>query len=212
MTKQLVKNTLSRQSSLLFLLCLLAFSAGAGAQTYRPLKMHIYGGYGSPSSSSQSNGFVGGIEPRYGFTDRFEVGLRLEVAYLTRTFSTFEGLPGIEKRGTTSYIATANYFLGKVSPETSKYRFRPYLGVGVGNYRVYSSSVTASQTGYNGTIQPVSRLGGMARLGVKINHVNLSMEYNQVGTSTAATTTGKSSLKNSYLSVKAGFDIGGGRK
>lgn len=197
---------------LLCLGCLLAFSGQA--QTYRPLKVHVYGGYGLPGNRDQSNGFVGGMEPRYSVRSHFEVGLRLEAAYLTRSFPTLDGLPGIQKRGTTSYLATANYYFGKTTAISSKSRLRPYVGVGLGNYRVYSASVTTALDDYRGTIQPVSRLGGMARLGVKVNHINLSAEYNLTGNTTAVNSLGKgnTSLDNTYWCLKVGLDVGGGRK
>lgn len=187
-------------------LCLCLITLTASAQQLKPFKINGSIGLATPASQQQKAGFLFSIEPKYGLTDHIDVGIRIEVAYLTRIIDEqLLQMESLQKGASTSYLLTGTYLF-------SKGRTRPYFTAGVGNYRVYATSYqTPSPQNIYITTAPVSRLGGMLGLGVKIGHVTLSAEYNLVANSTTHTPSFKLTNQNSYLGLKAGIDIGGGR-
>ena len=92
------------------LLMLVALSATA--QEYKPFKVNVSVGYAKPFKAQVSGGFLVAVEPKYGLSDNFDLGLRLELASVAR---------GIETSGTTttgdvgtysSALLTGNYLFG----------------------------------------------------------------------------------------------------
>ncbi|WP_338870869.1 hypothetical protein WBJ53_23895 [Spirosoma sp. SC4-14] len=191
---------------LLALFVLAGFSASA--QEYKPFKVNVSVGFAKPLNAGVSGGVLFAVEPKYGLSDNFDLGLRLEVASVAR---------GIKYNGNTttgdvgafaSYLLTGNYLFGKGS-------VRPFLGLGVGFYSVASGgtvTVVDGQTPQNVNLVSDTKFGGMIRGGIKAGHFVAAVEYNAAPTTdnTLANTTITS--ENAYLGIKVGVDIGGGRK
>ena len=194
---------------LLALLVLAAFSASA--QEFKPFKFNISLGYAKPTGPGASGGFLFSLEPKYGLSDRIDVGLRYELALMARAY-TINGEDGSgEIKGAASYLLTGNYLL-------SDNNFRPFIGAGVGLFSVGSTGfqVTNGTGSADGGLSGGNKFGGMVRAGFKAGHFALGVEYNLVpktsgifGNTSGSTTAYESG--NSYLGVKLGFDIGGGR-
>lgn len=186
---------------------LVAFSATA--QEYKPFKVNVSLGYAKPFNSGVSGGFLVAVEPKYGVSDNFDIGLRLEGAFVAR---------GVKYNGNTttgdvgsyaSYLLTGNYMFGDGS-------VRPFLGAGVGLYTIGAAgSVVISNNGTtNDNINFVTdnKFGGMVRAGIKAGHFVAGVEYNAIPTSSNKTTSGLTiTSENAYLGIKVGFDIGGGK-
>lgn len=191
---------------LLALFVLAGFSASA--QEYKPFKVNVSVGFAKPLNAGVSGGVLFAVEPKYGLSDNFDLGLRVEVASVAR---------GIKYNGNTttgdvgafaSYLLTGNYLFGKGN-------VRPFLGVGVGLYSVASGgtvTVVDGQTPQNVNLVSDTKFGGMIRGGIKAGHFVAAVEYNAAPTTdnTLANTTITS--ENAYLGIKVGVDIGGGRK
>jgi len=191
---------------LLALFVLAGFSASA--QAYKPFKVNVSVGFAKPLNAGVSGGVLFAVEPKYGLSDNFDLGLRVEVASVAR---------GIKYNGNTttgdvgafaSYLLTGNYLFGKGN-------VRPFLGVGVGLYSVASGgtvTVVDGQTPQNVNLVSDTKFGGMIRGGIKAGHFVAAVEYNAAPTTdnTLANTTITS--ENAYLGIKVGVDIGGGRK
>ena len=181
----------------------------ATAQEYKPFKVNLSIGYAKPLNAGVSGGVLFAVEPKYGVTDNFDVGLRLESAYVER---------GVQLNGNTrtsdagaflSGLITGNYLFGTGS-------VRPFLGAGVGVYRI---GAAGTQTFNNGQGVPQdlvfvndTKFGGMIRGGIKAGHFVAAVEYNAAPTTDLTVGTTKVSSENSYVGVKVGFDIGGGRR
>ncbi|QHT66990.1 porin family protein [Rhodocytophaga rosea] len=191
----------------LMTLCLCVSAFSAIAQEFKPFKINGSIGLAAPVSEQQKAGFLFSVEPKYGITDHFDVGVHLEVAYLRRVLDEQTlGAESLDEGAATSYILTASYLF-------SKGHIRPYLRAGFGNYRVYATSFeTPNPQSTYITTAPVSRPGGMLAVGVKVGHVHLSAEYNLIASSKTNTPTLKVNNHNSYLGFKAGIDLGGGER
>lgn len=199
-----------------FALCaLLLLGVSAQAQEFKPFKVNVSIGAAIPSGGG---GVLFAIEPKYGISDQIDIGLRLEGAGMARNVVANGNTTSGDVKFSGSYILTGNYML-------STSNFRPFVGIGAGLYGVGSTGVTVVGSGsnaqsYNGNVSAGNVFGGMARVGFKTGHFVLGVEYNlipntnsivydnngtnQIGTSVES--------KNSYVGVKLGFDIGGGRR
>lgn len=189
------------------LLVLVALSATA--QEYKPFKVNVSVGFAKPLNAGVSGGVLFAVEPKYGLSDHFDIGLRLESALVAR---------GIEVSGNTtksdvgafnSYLLTGNYLFG-----TSN--VRPFLGAGIGFYSIGAAgtvTTTSGQSAQDVTFVNDTKFGGMIRGGIKAGHFVAAVEYNAAPT-TSNNTIGSTKVtsENAYLGVKVGFDIGGGRR
>ena len=196
-----------------FLLLLVLGSFSATAQEYKPFKVNVSLGYAKALASSTSGGFLFSVEPKYGISDNFDVGLRLESAAIAREVvitgtnpnQTFTG----KASGFASGLITANYLIGRGG-------IRPFVGLGAGIFRLGESdtfSVTQGQNPpENVQITSSTHFGGMIRAGIKAGHLVAAVEYNAVPTTSTKLSNTTIDSKNAYLGIKVGFDIGGGRK
>ncbi len=191
----------------------LLVALSATAQEFKPFKVNLSLGYARSLGAGVSGGFLVAAEPKYGITDNIDLGLRMEAAFVLRgvvdngqTLTADAGVFG-------SYLLTGNYLFGTGS-------IRPFLGAGVGFYRIGAAGTTViDKNGNNEEIKFVNdtKFGGMIRAGIKAGHFVASVEYNAAPTSKAtvgsitAGTVRTISSENAYLGIKLGFDIGGGR-
>ena len=156
--------------------------------TFKKLKVDVSLGYAIPQGSGTKGGAIFVIEPKYAVLQEVSVGLRMEGA----------ALANIDASGNTgkvtvlgSYLATGDYYF------TSN-KFRPFAGVGAGLYQSASASITSD---YSTVVTPTtSQFGFMARAGFEYGHLRLGVEYNVL------------KKNQSYLGLKFGVCIGGGRK
>ncbi|UFH55588.1 hypothetical protein [Spirosoma sp. KNUC1025] len=188
---------------------LMLVAISATAQEYKPFKVNLSVGFAKPLNSGVSGGFLATVEPKYGLSDNFDLGLRLELASVAR---------GIKQNGTTytgdvgaftSYLLTGTYLFGTGG-------VRPFLGVGAGLYTIGAGgTVVISSNGQpNQNIQLVSdnKFGGMIRGGIKAGHFVAAVEYNAVPTSKNNSSSLEVTSENAYLGIKVGVDLGGGRR
>lgn len=181
----------------------------ATAQEYKPFKVNLSVGYAKPFNAGVSGGFLAAIEPKYGLSDQFDLGLRLEVASVARGIQYNGNITTGDVGAYASYLITGNYLFTKGS-------VRPFLGAGVGLFTIGAAgTVVISNNGQpNQNINLVSdtKFGGMVRAGIKAGHFVASVEYNAVPTTKNNTTALEVTSENAYLGIKVGVDIGGGRR
>ena len=56
----------------------------ASAQEFKPFKFNISAGYTVPVGQGSSGGILLSAEPKYGISDRIDLGLRYELGFMIR--------------------------------------------------------------------------------------------------------------------------------
>lgn len=178
---------------------------------FNPFKVDIAFGYAIPQGTGAKGGVLFALEPKYAVMDQLSVGLRLEAALTERGFQASDGGSASAKvAASSSYLVTGEYYF-------TQNKFRPFVGAGVGIFSLASASFDDnSNDGAVGT-GSATKFGGMVRAGFEAGHFRLGLEYNLVGNSSETATddfgnTATVTSKNSYMGIKLGFFIGGGRK
>jgi opacity protein-like surface antigen len=204
-----LKQVTMKKLSVLILFTGILFFSSTAQTNLRPFKVDLGIGYAIPAGKGVKGGVLLVIEPKYAVIPQLALGLRFEGAIIARfTGYDAEGNPNtVDVKGQGSYVATGDYYF------TNNYAVRPFVGGGIGIYRIAGVEVTSGTEGVSAS----SKFGGMLRAGVELSHVRLGMEYNIVPSTTfsgydmngsPATLTSK----NSYLGLKLGVCIGGGKK
>jgi outer membrane protein W len=165
---------------------------------FKKFKVDVSLGYTVPTGSSPGANFSGGvlfaIEPKYAPIDPLAIGIRFEEAAIVHEYNNNNSNNSNQSNGigNLSMLATGDYYFTNTG-------FRPFIGAGAGVFvveNVDSSYINGNST----TIPTASRFGFMVRGGFEASHFRLGIEYNIVG------------LNASYLGLKVGVCIGGGRK
>ena len=191
---------------LTFITFFLMIVAAANAQEFKPFKVDLSTGYAIPSGEGAKGGVLMVVEPKYAVIPNLSVGVRFEIAVMARGYVNSQGTNGeIDLKASGSYLATTDYYY----PLPSK-KIRPFSGAGTGIFSLASATADNNNAGVSAA---KSKFGGMARSGVEIGHFRLAFEYNFVGDTDVmdASNTKIGTSKNSYMSIKIGATIGGGR-
>ena len=172
-----------------------AQSQDTSGRVFKKFKVDFSVGYASPSNSSPGSKFSGGalfaIEPKFAVLDPLAIGVRVEAA-VTGHINNNNNSNNSNGKANLSYLLTADYYFTKTS-------FRPFIGAGGG---IYSTATLDSNTvnSNSSSVPYTSQFGFMARAGFELGHLRVGVEYNFV------------SNDASYLGLKIGVCIGGGRK
>jgi outer membrane protein W len=173
-----------------------AQSNDSSSRRFKPFKVTIAAGYASPKHMDGTYQYSGGalfsIEPQYAIIDPLSIGIRVEAALTGHLNNSTGGSDNSSGTADLSYLLTLNYYFTNTG-------FRPFIGGGTGIYTTATidSSTTNSSVG---NIPRTSQFGSMIRAGFEIGHLRLAAEYNFVANNA------------SYLGLKLGISIGGGRR
>lgn len=198
----------------LFLSALLFIPVLVSAQNTKPFKVNVAAGYAITGDYSNSNairkgGFLYSIEPQYRILPNLDLGFRYEQVFMQRPeFIDEATVFQTNTKSILSGLITATYTLNLSGT------LKPYLGIGAGLYHASPSEQRNSLFGIT-TAYPLPAtnvIGGVARVGVKKGRGSLELAYNLVNdTRVTVTATNRTLMaKNSYISAKIGFTIGGG--
>ncbi|WP_097131559.1 outer membrane beta-barrel protein [Spirosoma fluviale] len=184
-------------------------SLSATAQEYKPFKVNVSLGYAKALGEGLSGGFLFSVEPKYGLSDNFDLGVRLETAFIARGVTVTNGNTYTGNAGSFgSGLLTGTYLIGNG-------KIRPFVGLGAGIYSIGSSETFTVTEGQNPpenvAFTSDTKFGGMIRAGIKTGHFVAGVEYNAVPTTALKLSNTTIDSKNAYLGIKVGFDIGGGR-
>ena len=188
-------------------MAILVCGVAANAQDYKPFKLGLGLGYAMPSDGG--GGVLFDFEPAYRLSDQIAVGLRFESAVMARSLSNVEA----KASANASYTLNGQYYFGTGS-------FRPYVGLGAGLFSIASMSFDGVEA-----VKGESKIGFYPRLGFDLGHFNVNLDYNIIGASkvdvvteitfdssgNAVTTTESFDIKNSYLGIRMGAFIFGGK-
>ena len=179
----------------LLLIAMVLVSTLTYAQEYKKWKVGFGIGYTMPKGGG---GILVDLEPAYRVNDQISVGLRMESAAMAREINGTTG--SISANG--SYTINGQYYF-------SNAKFRPYAGLGVGVFSLASVSVGNS----GASAEAGSQVGFYPRVGFDLGHFNLNLDYNIIGNSEGVVVgVGDApEIKNSYLGIRLGFFVGGGK-
>lgn len=183
----------------------LAFAVVVNAQDYKKFRVGLGLGYAMASGEGASGGVLATLEPGYRIQDNILLGLRLESAVITRGFS--ETLPSafnIDVAAIGSYTLNGQYYFNNNS-------FRPFVGLGLGIYSLAAIGVAVDINGetQSAEVAGESKFGFYPRVGFDAGHFTLALDYNLIPATKP--NIGNGEFKNSYLGIRAGFFIGGGK-
>ena len=180
------------------------------AVQFKPFKVDLSIGYAIPGGQGVKGGVVLAVEPKYAVIPSLAVGLRMEGAIIAK-FNGYDedgNAMDTKVKAAGSYIATADYYF------TNNYALRPFAGCGAGIFSIAGIEVNST----SGKVSVGSEFGGMLRAGIEAGHFRMGLEYNIVPKTTfegydsdGNYRTGLTS-NNSYIGLKIGACIGGGRK
>ncbi|MBC7892779.1 MAG: hypothetical protein H7Y12_11235 [Sphingobacteriaceae bacterium] len=176
-------------------------------RVFKPFKFNVALGYAKPLGGGASGGVLFALEPKYSVIEALEVGIRAEFALTARTFSYANRTGDAEIKALNSFLLTGNYVFGTGG-------FRPYLGAGLGLYTLAGGTVTivdGQAPEQDVPVEAETKFGFMGRAGFKAGHFNFGLEFNAVPNSSPRVQNVTLESQNSYLGIKAGVDIGGGR-
>lgn len=184
-------------------LSLLVSSIGY-AQDYKKFRVGLGLGYASASGNGSSGGVIVTVEPSYRVQDNLSIGLRWEAAAVTRGYSQSLA-PGstIDVAAIGSFTVNGQYYFGGDG------NFRPFGGVGLGLYSLAAVSGNSSSGAVDATAAE-SKFGFYPRIGFDFHHFSMSADYNIIPPTKDVFGAGE--FKNSYLGIRLGFFIGGGKK
>jgi outer membrane protein W len=208
-----------------FALPILAFLAAAAAPvaraeapSYQPIRVDLtfYGAYASADATSWGGGIA--IEPKYNATDRLAVGFRFDAAgFVTQDVTLGSGTADASvsqgARAVTTFLAKADYYL-TTSPA------RPFVGLGLGLYRIGAGSQSVAGGTVVQTAQAFRGFGLAPQVGVNFGAFRLAGTYHAVmgGDMVVATqAVGASAptevkLSKNFFSFELGGTFGGGRR
>jgi hypothetical protein len=209
-----------KKTSILFFLGFLMISVAANAQELKKFRVGLGAGYAMPSGSGAKGGVLFYLEPGYRISDQLLVNLRMEWAAMARGLAEDGGDAEFDISTSGSYTVNGQYFLKDASVG-----FRPFVGAGFGIYSIKAATLSDDFGGGSGDItlgKDESKFGFYPRVGFDAGHFQLSIDYNLVSKSTQEVPiydedlqqvdTAEIEFKNSYLGIRLGVTIGGGKK
>ncbi len=175
---------------------------------YNPIKVDLSLGYALPSGSGAKGGALFVFEPKYSFLDNVSVGIRVETAVMARGIESSNGSnsSNTEIKASGSYIVTGDYYF------TSNRSFRPFVGTGLGMFRLAAATVATAGADVS---ELKVKFGAMFRTGFEVSWLRVGLEYNMIPDSKFTSQTGtptEFAYKNSYIGMKLGVCLGGKKK
>ena len=180
----------------------------AGTGEFKPFKVDISVGYALPIGGTGAKGgvlFV--VEPKYAVIPQVSIGLRLESAVTLAGTNLSSGYTNssASAKASASYLLTGDHYFNNSD-------IRPFAGAGLGIFSIAGTQFTSGNT----NIATGSKFGGMIRGGFEYKHLRMGVEYNIVSKSVVPPSSSSANdgytLQNSYIGIKIGVLIGGGRR
>lgn len=172
------------------------------ARDFKPFRVGVGIGYAVPGA--EQGGVLGYIEPAYRATDHVAVALRVEAAFLVRGLKSINAdETPVDKSPVVSYTFNSHYYLNNEN-------VRPFIGAGVGLFHTAAATFNIPANGPDAdNVEAETRFGFYPQVGIDAGHLNFTLEYNVVPPTDVP---GGGEVKNSYLGIRAGVSVGGGRK
>ena len=182
-------------------------STEVNGRQFKPFKVGLGLGYAVPTEGDGAGGGVlFFVEPAYRASDVFSIGLRLEAAVIVRGVAGVNTNNDIKGDASTiaSYTLNGQYYF-------SNNTVRPFIGIGGGLFSLAAGEFNTAANNNNLTANRVDAktvFGFYPRAGVDAGHFTLSLDYNFLPKSNVP---GGGEVINSYLGIRAGLTLGGGK-
>lgn len=190
-----------------------AFVLNVNAQEKGRIRVGFDAGLALPRMGA---GFDAGLDIRYNVMDNVNVGLKFNGGLMFKDISVDEvaNTASITTSVIGSTLATSDYYF---NDGTSS--FAPFLGGGLGLYKVLNIGLTASgdtpPEPFTNTANFISerKFGGLLRGGFEAGHFRMALEYYLIPSSTLydVNSVNIGLSKNGFLNLTLGFYLGGGR-
>jgi len=193
-------------------LLIAAMAFNVNAQEKGKIRVGLDAGLGLPNAGA---GFNGGLDLRYNIEDNINVGLKFTSGLLIKDINVdnVANTASLTTSIISSYLATSDYYFGKGTSI-----FSPFLGGGLGFYKVINIGLSAS-----GTSTPTpptntsvflgeTKFGGLLRGGFELGHFRMGLEYYLIPSSNTVDINNviNGTTGNSFLNISLGFYFGGG--
>ncbi|WP_298223902.1 outer membrane beta-barrel protein [Flavobacterium sp.] len=149
------------------------------------------------------------IEPKYNLTDQMQLGLLMGMGTSIKTIvhqnQKDEALTTVHL----TFLGTYDYYCNKISDG-----FVPYIGLGLGAYKMANVQLTEKQTIDDATnTDAATQFGGMIRAGFESGKFRLGAAYHYIPSSKIQDINGATldNKQNSYFAITVGFYLGGGK-
>lgn len=192
----------------------LVVTLAVNAQDYKKFRVGLGLGYALASGTGASGGVLFALEPSYRLKDNLSLGLRMETALIVSGVSGGSLSANASASALGSYTLNGQYYFGSADSN-----FRPFFGAGLGMFSLAAVSVT---TGLLGGAVPAAEtvFGFYPRVGFDLGHFNVTLDYNLIPATTIPGTPaigpipaiGGGEVSNSYMGIRLGVYIGGGKK
>jgi outer membrane protein W len=215
---------LTRIVKLLAPAALLAASPAALAQAenYSPVRVDttFFAAYAPADNASWGAGLA--VEPKFNATDNLAIGLRLEASgYASQTAEV--GPAGSNQVSVSQGARAVTGILAKGDWYFTTSWARPFVGLGVGWYKIGEGSQSVSTGSSSAAVVQsagaYSGLGVAPQVGVNLGGFRLAVTYSQmlggertVVTQAVGAAPVETKLANSYLAFEIGGTFGGGRR
>ncbi len=198
-------------------LALVAAPARAQSLNYQPVRVDltVYGAYASADAISWGGGAA--LEAKYNATDHLAVGLRFEGAgFVTQEVTLGAGENTTVSQGAravSAFSLKGDWYFGTAST-------RPFVGLGLGYYRIGVGTQSASGGGT--VVQTAAAFRGFGvspQVGVNFGGFRLAATYHVVGggdmtvmtQAVGAPTPTEVTLAKNFFAFEIGGTLGGGR-
>lgn len=169
-------------------------------QEYKKFRVGLGLGYAKAPGSGMSGGSLWALEPGYRLSDRMLMNFRFELAAIIRS-----SIDEPTKSAVISYGPNCQYYLNTNA-------FRPFAGIGVGHYQVFSAPEPMLGSPTQGMIRE-SKIGFYPRLGFDLKrNFTFNIDYNFIPQSSVRLGNKMITFKNNYFGFRVGGYFGGGRK
>lgn len=197
-------------------------AARAQAQSYSPIRVDltVFGAYAPGDATAWGGGVA--LEPKFNFTDHLSAGLRLEASgFLTQDVKVGAGAGSTSvsqgARAVTAIAAKGDYYLTTAA-------VRPFVGLGLGYYRIGAASQSVSTTtGSAAVVQSAGAYRGFGvapQVGLNLGGFRLAVMYHAlfgsdlvvVTQAAGAAVPTKTTIGKNYFAFEIGGTFGGGRR
>ncbi len=173
-------------------------SAFSQASDYKAFKVDVGFLYAIPGGDGVKAGAGFYLEPKYNITNSIALGLKYEIAAMAAS----------DDAGMSASVSAVNTFQLTGDYYFNENKVRPFAGLGIGMFNLGSVEydVIDAAMGNVPDLELGTKFGFTPRVGLLLGHFRAALEYNVI------TGLEESIDSKNYLSLKLGFEIGGGRK